>query len=189
MVEVANVSSCILKIEQAHQSIAADWRDGGWAPPKAAELLRGLNLDRLVSLAASLEIWTKRPPADQEEGRLVLGWANLGALVEGAMCWFLCVHEDSYAASPLVNNRGDIIAPDDIWFARLIEFFVSTVLDPIAAQRWKPWLDNVRERRNAIHAYRRRDIGTFQELRAAIRQYADFLADLQSRIPDEPAWD
>ncbi|MGE3779907.1 MAG: hypothetical protein AB7F89_22150 [Pirellulaceae bacterium] len=189
MVEVAKVPDCILKVKQAHQRIATTWRDGGWAPPKAAELLRGLNLDRLVSLAASLEIWTKRPPADQEEGRLVLSWANLGALVEGTMCWFLCVHEDSYAESPLINKRGDIIAPDDIWFARLIDFFTSTVLDPVAAQRWRSWLDMVRERRNSIHAYRRRDLGTFQELRRAIRQYADFLGDLQSRVPDEPAPD
>lgn len=179
---------CIEGIVQVHRKIGVTWRDGGWAPSEAAALLRKGNLDRLASLAATLAIWAQKPPAEQEEGRLVLGWANLGALVEGTMTWFVCVHADSYAVDPLVNRNGEPIDPDDIWFAKLIELFKKQVLDPAASTRWGKWLDTVRERRNAIHAYHPRDVGSFRELRRAIRAYAEFLTDLQSRIPDEPDW-
>lgn len=175
------------RIVVKHAQIAREWRDGGWAPREAQILLAKGDLERLTALASTLSIWLKKSPQGQEEGRLVLGWANLGALVEGTMTWFLCVHEDSYAAAPLIDKHGNRLEPDDIWFARLIRYYQDKVLDRAAVARWSDWLDTVRLHRNAIHAYRRRHLGSPRDLRRAMRRYAAFLADLQSRIPDEPA--
>jgi hypothetical protein len=47
----------------------------------------------------------------------------------------------------------------------------------------RAWCDRIRRRRNAIHAYRDCDIGTFADLEADIRAYREFLNDLNLAVP------
>src|SRR5438309_1615922 len=84
------VDQVIEQIVRIHERLHHDWHDGGWAPQDAANLLKSSRLDWLVSLAYTLKLWKDRNAADKNhDGALILAWANLGSLVEGAMKFFL----------------------------------------------------------------------------------------------------
>lgn len=180
--------------ESANEKIAliADRLDGirkfwqgqglGWAPQCAADILRAARLDRLVELARLLAIWTT-PPAENIEGNLILAWANLGSLVEGTLKWFLSVYAHTYNAEPVLSPQGAEIAPDELFFVRLCEFFGRKVWCPSDKPRWSSYVDMIRRRRNAIHSYRDCDIGTHQDFLNAIGEYEALLDELDSRVP------
>jgi hypothetical protein len=111
----------------ANQYIHDFWQSGGWAIENAAELLRRARLDRQVSLSRCLRRWTEEPPAGELEGHLILAWANLGALMEGTMTWFLCVFASDYARTPWRTPRGDEFAPDDLRFETMIRYFATCI--------------------------------------------------------------
>ena len=52
---------------------------------------------------------------------------------------------------------------------------------------WDKWLEHIQARRNTIHAYRSRELGTFEEFYSDVRQYAEFLQDLTMRLPEPPS--
>lgn len=87
------VTTAIGQIIDLNKRIRSFWQEraGGWAAGKAASLLENSRLDRLVSLSHTLQLWTDPCPDAEDEGRLILAWANLGILIEGTMTWFLCV--------------------------------------------------------------------------------------------------
>jgi len=49
--------------------------------------------------------------------------------------------------------------------------------------RWDQWVLHIQQRRNAIHAYKDREIGTFDEFWEDLRQYLEFLNELEGRVP------
>jgi hypothetical protein len=162
------------------------WQNGapGWSRAETAYLLRRSRLDRQVSLSRCLRLWVEVPPASEIGGRLILGWTNLGSLIEGSMTWFLCVWAHAYAKTPMKGRRSGIdLAPDALNFDELCRFFAQEVWVDGEREEWQDWCNQVRQRRNAIHAYRDRDIGTWPELQAAIRKYREFLHELNSCIP------
>ena len=163
------------------------WGDGGWAPSDASKLLREARLDRQVELSRTLSIWLDAPADDQSDGRLILAWANLGALVEGTMKWFLCVFEHNYADAPALTRNGKRIEPDNLFFAKLCEYFADRVWSDRQKQQFHDWTHTIRKRRNAIHAYSDNDIGTWNEWRDSVVTYLKFLVDLgfQAPYPDE----
>lgn len=163
------------------------WGKGGWAPSKAAKLLSESRLDRQTELSRTLSIWLASSGDRDSEGRLILAWANLGALVEGTMKWFLCVFEHNYAAAPQTDRQGNPVEPDDIWFAKLCDYFAANVWSDQQKQQFHNWSHTVRKRRNAIHAYSHNAIGDWDEWRQAVMTYLQFLVDLgfQAPYPDE----
>jgi hypothetical protein len=170
------------------------WADGGWAPRDAAQILSRSRLDWQVSLSHTLRLWLEPCKPDEAGGRLILGWANLGALVEGTLKWFLCVYEANYAAQAIKTKRGRAVGqpldPDEPALGELIQFFQEHVWTPDQAQSWTPWLNHVRVRRNAIHAYQDRELGTCPELTDAIGRYRALLLELEGSVPypDEYAY-
>jgi hypothetical protein len=48
---------------------------------------------------------------------------------------------------------------------------------------WDAWITHIAERRNSIHAFKRRDIGSFEEWRKDLRIHLSFIQDLDSRLP------
>ena len=180
------LGQAIKDIIRINEHVSEFWGDGGWAPPDAANMLSKSRLDWHVSLSRTLFKWCEVPQQDEHDGCLILAWANLGALVEGTMKWFLSVFYDDYSRSP-VANKGRMKEPDELSFWKLTEFFSMTVWTEDQRERWKPFADRVREKRNAIHAYQDRDIGDFDELQKAIITYRSFLLDLEGRVsyPDE----
>jgi hypothetical protein len=113
-------------------------------------------------------------------------WANLGTLVEGTMKWFLCVYECDYARRRVVTESGRDLAPDELRFLRLCQFFRDHVWMPDGTDGWYSWCDKVRRRRNTVHAYEDRDLGTWDECRRDIQRYRDFLQELEAGVPDPP---
>lgn len=162
----------------------------GWAPADAADLLSRARLDRQVSLSSCLSFWTEEPElAEQLDGALTLGWANVGALVEGTMKWFLYVYREDYPEDEPALLKGKnrrLIEPDALMFDQLRQFFSRHVWIDSERDGWDQWLVSIRDRRNSIHAYQDRDIGDLAALHMAIREYLAFLREVHSRIPGYP---
>lgn len=154
------------------------WEGRGWAQGKAARLLDKSMLHWQTSLAMSLSRWVNAT----SDGDLILAWTNLGALVEGQLKLFLCVYYHDYASDvDGMQRRGQRIAPDEGQLEELRQFFVKRIWD--AGASWNPYVELVQRRRNAVHAFQQRDIGTFQEWTDALRLHLTFVRDIGGGLP------
>jgi len=177
------VQAAIKDIIRLNEHIRNFWSDGGWALGGAAELLARSRLDWQVSLSKSLLRWSPVPDGDEHDGALILAWANLGALVEGTMMWFLSVFHEDYEDFGGVTRKRSLIEPDELHLHRLCQFFAETVWTASQKERWEPFVSRIRERRNAIHAYKDRSIGTAEEFGAAVIEYRSFLLEHEGQVP------
>lgn len=81
----------VKNIEIIQSGLSEFWKNAhGWAPTNAATLLDKSRLDWLPSLASVLRHWAK--DGELSAGELILGWANLGSLLEGSLKLFLAVY-------------------------------------------------------------------------------------------------
>jgi hypothetical protein len=155
------------------------WEDGGWAPLEAAQLLDKSMLRWQASLAKSLARWIDAT----SEGDLILAWANLGALVEGQLKLFLCVHYNDYRydVAP-IRKRGEKLAePDGCQLEDLRQFFRRRIWD--TGRNWNPYVEMVQQRRNAIHAFKHKNIGTIHDWTEALRLHLSFLRETGRGLP------
>ena len=91
------LADVIARIEKLNDGLREFWSAShGWAPDDAAELMTKSRLDRQVSLSRSLRHWLADPADTLEDGDLILGWANLGSLIEGTIKLFLAVYYQDY---------------------------------------------------------------------------------------------
>jgi len=156
------------------------WKSAhGWAPIEAAGLLNRSMLEWQASLASSLCRWV---PASSD-GDLILAWANLGALVEGQLKLFLSVYYKDYSADAdaIRDRRGRLTDPDSSTLEPLRQFFVRRIWT--AGRDWNTYVQRVQQRRNAIHAFRARDIGTFDDWRNELPFHLSFVRDINGRVP------
>lgn len=154
------------------------WADGGWAHGEASLLLNKSMLHWQSSLAVSLSRWLDAT----SDGDLILAWANLGALVEGQLKLFLCVHCHDYANDPEgIRRRGKRTDPDGTHLEELREFFVKRIWN--LGTNGNPYVDFVQKRRNAVHAFQHREIGTHTEWIDALRLHLSFIRDLNGSLP------
>lgn len=134
----------------------------GWAPIEAANLLGKSRLDWQVSLSKCLKLWLCERSCEKDEGQLILAWANLGSLVEGTMKLFLSVYHDDYIKdSGAFRNwkSKELIDPDILTLEQLIRYFKENDLFGYDKSiDWTVWIQKIQQRRNAIHAYKNRDI-------------------------------
>jgi hypothetical protein len=166
----------------AQESLRDFWGHAhGWAPSEAADLLSRSRLDWQVSLTRSLHRRLEALQVSREPGELIVAWANLGALVEGALQLFLGVWYDSYATDVnRVMRRGALRDPDALMLGELRQFFVARDL---LVPEWLDYIAYVQARRNALHAFQDRDIGTRARFIGAVRQYHFFLREIDSGLP------
>jgi hypothetical protein len=181
--DMTNVTSALDQIIYLNERIRSFWQEraGGWAPRKAATMLENSRLDRLVSLSHNLRMWTQPSSEAEDEGRLILAWANLGILVEGTMTWFLCVWEDAYARNPMQSRKGYDLDANRLSFEEMTRFYRQHIW--VAGDEWDGWTTMVRERRNAVHAFKHRELGTWDDFWQAVVRYNEFIAELDSRVP------
>ncbi len=153
----------------------------GWAPAEVSEILTRSMLDWQSSLAESLETWLGREP----DGALILAWVNLGSLVEGLLKLFLCVYYKDYAKdnAPYRDKKGKLRDPDGQELEALRTFMEKTVWSPEEKSDWGPWILKIQRRRNTIHAYKERKLGSFEEWRADLRIYLIFIRTINGRLP------
>lgn len=163
------------------QSIMTFWKDAhGWAPTEAATLLNKSMLEWQVSLASSLSKWTG--PLD--DGELILAWANVGAIVEGQLKLFLSVYYNDYLSNSeaaIKTKGGNVLDPDGVTLEPLRVFFKNNIWS--SAEDWDEWILLVQTRRNAIHAFKSKTIGTTEELHAALRKLRLFVHVINNRLP------
>ena len=190
--EIEGIDIVIDRIVDINEGIGKFWSGAeGWAPIEAAKLLSKSRLDWQISLSKSLKIWFDNSNfnPDEESGRLILAWANLGCLVEGTLKLFLSIYYKDYLNDVHVikkeKNKLVIVKElDELMLGDLRKFLfkkerVETILD----KKWDEWIELIQRRRNAIHAYRDRDIGNFKEFSKNVRNYLVFLEDINGRLP------
>lgn len=184
-----------VELKQSYNSVISDvvkmnceirefWSNShGWAPTDAAELLAKSRLDWQVSLSHCLRLWLEHPTDEGHDGRLILAWVNLGSLVEGTLKFFLSVYEGDYSKTP--RTRGPLRKPcriDDLRLEEMKQFFNEHIWTD-SQKHWNDWLAKIQCRRNAVHAYKDRDIGTFDEFFTEMATYVDFLMELAGQVP------
>lgn len=114
---------------------------------------------------------------------MVLAWVNLGSLVEGTMKFFLSVFLMDYLKDPVQCHSKDV-TPDELQLEHLRQFFLKqNIWMNQDKNRWDQWVLHIQQRRNAIHTYKDREIGTFEEFWEDLRQYLEFLNELEGRVP------
>ena len=176
----------IAEICRRNEEIRNFWgHSHGWAPSEAALLLERSRLDRQVALSNCLTLWTPDThPPERWDGALILGWANLGALVEGTLKWFLSVFRND-VPDDSIKRFGRPIEPEEATLDQLRQFYSqhSVWYDEAERLTWDPWLVEIRDRRNAVHAYMDKDIGTFEDLQRCIERYLDLIDTLDGRVP------
>lgn len=175
------INEVINRIVTLNDGLRQFWTNvEGWAPIEAAQLLSKSRLDLQVSLSVCLKIWLSEPFPEDKNGRLILAWANLGSLVEGTMKLFLSVFYEDYKSDvEAIKNKGKLIDPDGLQLESMRQFFRKR----ICGKDWDEWIRRIQNRRNVIHAYKNRDIGTFEEFFADVRSYLKFLRYINSRLP------
>ena len=176
------IEEVLLHIAGMVEEMRAFWSSArGWAPDRAADLLSRSRLDRQVSLAQCLQRWLPESErVEMTEGELILAWANLGAVVEGSLKTLLCVHFEDYAldgAAP--QDRRGVIVPDRLTLEALRQFLKKLDLLP----EHHEFIETVQQRRNGIHAFKHREIGSAAEFETALRQGLKMLANLDEHLP------
>jgi hypothetical protein len=183
------IQNVIGRIICVNGQLAAFWSNArGWAPDEAAALLAKSRLDWQVSLSRCLKFAVRQlMEAPEEEGALILAWVNLGCLVEGTMKLFLSIYRQDYDADAdsWKTKDASLIEPDVLEFERLRQFFEKRGL---FSDRFRPFVKRVQQRRNGVHAFRDRDIGSPEGFLDDVRNYMDFLNDVTGGLPypDEP---
>lgn len=183
------------RIESLTGGLMGFWKNAkGWAPAEAADILKGSMLEWQTSLATSLKRWM----GCKSEGDLILAWTNLGSLAEGALKLFLCAYlhdflKDSKAAiekkhkakgtaeAEIEKLKAEIDAPDGLALEALKVFFAKHIWDNKAEPHL--YLTDLQKRRNAIHAFQKKDIGTFSDFKAAIRHHLLLLRRINGMLP------
>jgi hypothetical protein len=178
---VREVIKGLVDIYRDHQFF---WSNaGGWATAEAETILSRSRLDWLHALSDSLFTWTDiyRTTTDNE-GKLILAWTNLGALLEGGIKLFLSVHITSYNSSLncYKDPFGMIIEPDGLSLEKLKVFLQK---ESLFDYKWYSFITKVQQRRNAIHAYKDRDIGTWAEFYQSIEQLYLFTKEIKECLP------
>ena len=152
-----------------------------WAPLEAAELLSRSRLDWQVSLSRSLNRWISEPIATDDYGSQILAWVNLGSLVEGTLKLFLSVwYKDYLADIEAIKKRAKLVEPDVLELELLRQFFTKK---NIWDKEWDEWILDVQKKRNAIHAYKDRDLGNYDDYLKCLRKYLELLRLINGRLP------
>ena len=177
-----SIYNVVDRIVEENERIRIFWSSAdGWAPLAAAQLLSKSRLDWQVSLSHCLRLWIKPFAECEGAGSLIPGYVNLGSLVEGTMKLFLSIYYNDYCSDPEAKRQKEILQnPDTLKFEDLRQFIQKK---KILRKSWDTWINRIQRRRNAIHAYKDRDIGTQKELLEDIRKYLDLLKHMNARLP------
>jgi hypothetical protein len=179
------INDVIDRIVRLNKGIADFWSNShGWAPIDAAQLLSRSRLDWQVSLSHSLRTWIVPPNPEETDAWQILGYANLGALVEGTLKVFLGVYYGDYKVDvDAIKRKGAIQDPDEVTLEPLRGFFKKCIWCDVPSDAWDPWIARIQLRRNAIHAFKDREVGVHSDLLADIRNYLRFLRRISSQLP------
>ena len=154
----------------------------GWAPIEAAGLLSKSRLDWQLSLSYYLRNWVEKSYKDSDFGSLIMAWVNLGSLLEGTLKLLLSVFYTDYLHdADVIFKRRQIQDPDCLELEPLRCFFNSKIWN--GTDNWNDWVQHIQQKRNAIHAFKNRNIGTFDEFYDDLKHYLEFLRYINNKLP------
>ncbi len=159
------------------------WKDvHGIAPDNAAKKLDIAMLDWQSELTKTLKIWIDKG-LDITVGELILARANLGAVVESWLRFFYCVFYDDYINQPMKNKKGQILEPEnDMRFEDLKKFSTGILWDDEKSQDYL-WVDSIQKKRNAIHSFTYKDIGTPLDFLLDVDYLCEFVDMILNHLP------
>lgn len=171
------------KIIDDSKEILNFWKNpDGWAPTQATKLLKNAKLDWLEDLTNCLKIWIDKRYLTN--GELLLARANLGSLVEGWLKLFYCIYLNDYkndGRSSSYKKMKRVMEPNELKFDTLRQFSNTVLWEK--NDEWDKWVLNVQQKRNAIHAFNDREIGTTLDFMNDIEKFYEFIDLVDSRLP------
>ncbi|QIK40096.1 hypothetical protein [Pontivivens nitratireducens] len=182
-----NNSEIVERIILINSKLSGFWSSAhGWAPEDAASLLFKSRLDWQVSLSETLHLWIDRDP--MTDGELILAWANLGALLEGTLKLFFSIYYSDFQtdiealkkANAYDHKKKTHKEPDGLTLEVLRRYVIQKNL---FVEAHREMFQLVQSRRNAIHAYKDRDLGTVNEFRDSVCGYMKFLTYVDLSVP------
>ncbi|MBW9171198.1 hypothetical protein K2F43_08240 [Clostridium estertheticum] len=172
----------INEIKAKTRKVMSEWKDVfGFAPDTAANKLYDARLDWIIELTDCLEIWSKKG-VFLTEGELLLARANLGAVTEGWLKFFYCVYYEDYIKNPKKDTKGNIREPNELSF-ELLKQSSRTILWE-TNDDWDLWVGSVQSKRNAIHAFNDKEIGTPILFMEDLDKLMEFIKLICGRLPD-----
>jgi len=178
-----DIENAVRRIIEINEWLCNFWSNyaTGWAPDEAAALMSKSRLDRQVSLSKCLKIWISDEKLKHEEGAMILAWANLGSLIEGTLKLYLAAYYEDYQQEDIFKDRkGEILEPDVLTLDKLRVFFNKVNL---WSNDWDSYVIQVRDYRNAIHAFKDREIGTFSDFETCVKKYLKMIDKFNLSLP------
>lgn len=170
----------VLKIKTSNTALL--WKNvDGIAPQAAAVKLDHAMLNWMSELTNTLSIWIDKG-LEMTEGELILARANLGSVVESWLKFFYCVYYDDYSKEPIKDKNNNSIEPEDAFFEKLKNFSTGKLWDDENSDDFK-WVDSVQHKRNAIHSFRYKEIGTACDFLSDVDYLCNFVENVISRLP------
>ena len=170
----------ILKIQT--QNVALLWKDVyGIAPNEAAAKLNKAMLNWQSELTNTLEIWIDKS-LDMSEGELILAYANLGAVVESWLKFFYCVYYEDYCKKPIRDKKGKMVEPEKASFDDLKKFSTGKLWRNRKSKEYR-WVKSVQYKRNAIHSFEYRNIGSPWDFLCDVDSLYHFVDNIISHLP------
>ncbi len=178
----SGLEEVVRRIIEINQWLCHFWSNAhGWAPREAADLMSKSRLDRQVSLSKCLNIWISDEMLKHEEGALILAWANLCSLIEGTLKLYLAAFYEDYQQEDIFNDKkGKVADPDGLSLERLRVFFNKVKL---WTDDWNSYVIQVQQYRNAIHAFKDREIGTFSDFETCVKKYLKMVDEFNLSLP------
>lgn len=110
----------------------------------------------------------------------------MGAVVESWLKFFYTVYYEDYCNAPITrtNKNGNSvqIEPEKTSFEKLKQFSNDKLWKDSFSDEYK-WMESVQQKRNAIHSFRYREIGTQQEFLDDIDHLYAFVENVTFHFP------
>ena len=169
------------KLLEITKSTMALWKESwGIAPYSVSERLDKAMLDWNMELTEALSIWIDKG-FTMSTGELILARVNLGNIVEFWLKFFYSVYYEDYLNDPQLCKKG-IVEPESMSLEKLKNYSQEILWEDSTSKGYL-WVDSVQKKRNAIHSFLFRDIGTVAEFFADIDSLYEFVKDIVDRLP------
>lgn len=173
-------------VELTKNTISTWSNSRGIAINEVADRMDQAQLQWLDELTVALKIWIDKGDT-MTDGELILAHVNLGAVVEAWLMFFYTVFYDDYCQAPIKKKdkktgEEKSVEPSDASFEQLKQFSNCKISDGTNTSDYK-WIDSIQKKRNAIHAFRHRDIGTLEQFFSDFSYLYVFLQHVVDHFP------
>lgn len=177
-----SIESCFEILKNKTESTCLMWKDvHGYAPDKVANILDSAMLEWQIELTDALEIWIDKG-LNMTNGELILARVNLGAVVESWLRFFYTIYREEYDKDPVKRKNKNLSPENTLTFDDMVNYSTGILWDDETSEDYR-WLNSIRNKRNAIHAFMYRDIGTPTDFLNDIVYMCHFVELLCDRFP------